>query len=356
MENIENNLFKTKKIANQFEEVKIANKDKHLEKKEKDKIYTVEIEKDKFYFAPCQSELKVRYMLPDGCENFAEIMENKNGKGSTLIFNKDCIIMPEDLSADSKKAMHLRFVRADRKQERAKGLKYGRIQQWNRLRKALKSENMQKFHYLGGFTMVPIYQDEIAVADYKVQGSTGWIVNKKEINPLLKKYPLSNSELEKIKADLLEAKNRLDKLENDYSDFNEQVSHYLWIEKHQNCEPRGHWNSYEVIQDNGQNLLYGKNNVIEDENGDLSVYCRGWGRDVKYKSIPENVNAIDMIENIPFDLKHFKQINCSVVHDNQAIWEAVASKEEVMQWIKTKRKPEIESLREQIKKYQNALK
>lgn len=140
----------------------------------------VGIAKDEVFFA--------NFMTPEGIENFAEIEQLE--RGSTKIKAKSALIMVvEGLHGSNKGCKHIRFVRFDRRSEGAKGLNTIEVKQWPRLRAALRYCEVPRIHAQGGFGQTLAYNDEIAVPDYSMSGSWGWVVRRKDIGKYLEALP-----------------------------------------------------------------------------------------------------------------------------------------------------------------------
>lgn len=127
------------------------------------------------------------YMIPDGIENFAELVQTERGS-TKIVPRRDIILVVEELHDSGKGAKHVRFARAAR--PNGKGLCFAESKKWPKLRAAMLHEKVPTRHSLGGFKFVPLYSDEIAVQNYSQSGSTGWIIRKKDIGGYLKKLPL----------------------------------------------------------------------------------------------------------------------------------------------------------------------
>ncbi len=134
-----------------------------------------------------------KYMIPNGTEELAEVERMENG--STKITAKtDLIAVVEGLHNSHLGAKHIRFFRTDRRAEGAKGLDFVQPKTWPRLRVALRHSQVPTVHAQGGFENIVAYSDEMAVPDYSVSGSGGWIVRRKEIKKYLDALPALQKE------------------------------------------------------------------------------------------------------------------------------------------------------------------
>lgn len=130
--------------------------------------------------------LLVEHMLTKGIEEFAEIKGEIKGELSLkkVVPRQPLILLVENLR--EKRCKHVRFARVDRG---AKGLDFARPKPWPRLRVALLHADVSPVHVLGGFENALVYQDEIAIPNYSISGSTGFIIPKREITKYLQSLP-----------------------------------------------------------------------------------------------------------------------------------------------------------------------
>jgi len=130
------------------------------------------------------------FMIPEGIENFGKI--ERVMRGATKIKAKSALIMVvEGLHPSKQGCKHIRFVRLDRGSEGA-GLATIEEKKWPRLRVALKHSNVPRIHVQGGFGQAVAYSDELAVPDYSMSGSWGWIVRREDIAKYLNALPPLN--------------------------------------------------------------------------------------------------------------------------------------------------------------------
>lgn len=88
---------------------------------------------------------------------------------------------------------HIRFTRPAR--ENAGEPEERNSKRWPRLRLALQKAGTAPLHFIGGFQWIPLYGDEIAINDYSVDGSYGWIVRSRDVPELLETVPLDEKGL-----------------------------------------------------------------------------------------------------------------------------------------------------------------
>lgn len=141
---------------------------------------TIGVAKGESFFA--------KYMVPDRTENFVEVERMENGS-TKLTAKADIIAVVENLHDSRRGCKHIRFIRADRKAENAKGLNFVQPKAWPRLRVALGHAGVPTVHAQGGFGNAVAYSDEIAVPNYSLSGSSGWIILRKEIRKYLDALP-----------------------------------------------------------------------------------------------------------------------------------------------------------------------
>ncbi len=128
------------------------------------------------------------FMTPEGIENFTEVEQLE--RGSTRIKAKAALIMVvEGLHESKHGCKHIRFVRFDRRSEGAHGLNGIEEKKWPRLRAALCHCEVSRIHAQGGFGQAVAYSDEMAVPDYSMSGSWGWIVKRNDIEKYLDALP-----------------------------------------------------------------------------------------------------------------------------------------------------------------------
>ena len=134
-----------------------------------------------------------KYMIPNGTEEFAEVERMENGS-TKLVAKEDLVAVVEGLHGSHLGAKHVRFLRADRKAEGAKGLDFVQPKAWPRLRVALRHAGESTVHAQGGFENAVAYSDEMAVPDYSMSGSSGWIIRRKNIGKYLDALPALQKE------------------------------------------------------------------------------------------------------------------------------------------------------------------
>ncbi len=125
------------------------------------------------------------HLVPEGIERFAK-MEALEGGSKKITAKIDILAVVEGLHSSTKGAKHVRFIRPNRK---GRGLKFAEFKPFPRLRAALWHEVMKPLHAPGGFESFVVYDDEIAVPDFSMSGTKGWIVQRKDIAGLLKRLP-----------------------------------------------------------------------------------------------------------------------------------------------------------------------
>lgn len=127
----------------------------------------------------------VKYMIPDGVEGLVDVIYKDISKSNHDGFNKitakqDILLLVENLEGLS--AKHCRFIRADRNWD---GLELRQVCRFPRAQNRLRKAGVPSLHFLGGFTMVPAFDDEVVIADYGVSGAYGWVVEKTVLTSLL---------------------------------------------------------------------------------------------------------------------------------------------------------------------------
>ncbi|MEI7425588.1 MAG: hypothetical protein WCK16_01510 [Candidatus Moraniibacteriota bacterium] len=126
------------------------------------------------------------FMIPEGIDAFAEI--ERTEKGSVKLTAKMyTIAVVEGLHQSGRGCKHVRFIRAGRSD--ADGLSFVQPKAWPRLRVALGHANVPTVHVQGGFESAIAYSDEIAVPNYSMSGSSGWIIRRKDIGKFLDALP-----------------------------------------------------------------------------------------------------------------------------------------------------------------------
>jgi len=133
-------------------------------------------------------EFFVNHMIPDDCRTFAKIERMENGS-KKLTTKTDLLAIVESLHKSQKGCKHIRFIRNDRSKEGARGLQVVTPKQWPRLRVALGYAGKPATHVQGGFENAVAYSDEIAIPNYSMSGSSGWIVRRDEIGKYLDALP-----------------------------------------------------------------------------------------------------------------------------------------------------------------------
>lgn len=130
-----------------------------------------------------------KYLVPEGTDNFAEV-EPVNGSAK-LTPRVDVIAVVEGLHTSRCGCKHVRFIRPDRRAEGARGLTFVEPKTWPRMRAALRHAGIPTLHAPGGFNEVVVgYSDEVAVADYSMAGSHGWIIIREKIPEYLDALPV----------------------------------------------------------------------------------------------------------------------------------------------------------------------
>lgn len=142
--------------------------------------------------------LLVKYIV-GYVESGVAIVEEKEGSYTKLTFLKNVVLVAEGYENRMGMQMckHLRFTREAVK----KSLNWVKenpncwfdpaecyladVHPWPRMRKALKNLGVPTIHIPGGFELVVAYDDEVAVPDYSMSGSHGWIIPKREIPRIL---------------------------------------------------------------------------------------------------------------------------------------------------------------------------
>jgi hypothetical protein len=124
----------------------------------------------------------VRRMKPDNLGELAEI----NG-GDQVVPRTAIIAVVEDLRPSGRSAFHMRFVRSARAD--AGQPAFVTVKQWQRARAAMRHAGVKPTRALGGFGYAVAYPDEIAVPDFSVSGSGGWILPRRQIGKNLDALP-----------------------------------------------------------------------------------------------------------------------------------------------------------------------
>lgn len=128
------------------------------------------------------------YMIPDGTDEFAEVEHMENGS-TKLKVKIDVVAVVEGLHKSRRGCKHIRHIRADRKAEGASGLDFVQPKAWPRLRVALRHAGVPSVHVSGGFPLSVAYGDELAVPDYSMSGSHGWVIRRRDIGGYLDSLP-----------------------------------------------------------------------------------------------------------------------------------------------------------------------
>lgn len=127
--------------------------------------------------------LKVWFMVSADVVHEVHHMDD----GSKLVnFHEDTLAVVEKFNPRKNHCKHLRFARPDR---HARGLAIGQDRSWPRLRKALQHIGLPTASALGGFSYVLSYVDEMAVQNFSMSGSKGWIIQKRDIGRYLAALP-----------------------------------------------------------------------------------------------------------------------------------------------------------------------
>lgn len=126
------------------------------------------------------------FMIPEGIEEFTEV--SRTEKGSAKLKTKAyTVAVVEGLHQSGRGCKHVRFIRAGR--GNAGELDFVQPKAWPRLRVALGHAGVQTVHVQGGFEGAVAYGDEIAVPNYSMSGSSGWIIRRKDIGKYLDALP-----------------------------------------------------------------------------------------------------------------------------------------------------------------------
>jgi hypothetical protein len=137
------------------------------------------------------------HLVPEGTERFAKV-ESLEGGSKKIIAEIDILAVVEGLHSSIKGAKHVRFVR---EKKEGKGLKFVGFKPFPKMRAALRHAGVEPLHAPGGFENFVIYDDEVAVPDFSMSGTKGWIVPRKEIAGYLKGLPpLENFDSGEIKS------------------------------------------------------------------------------------------------------------------------------------------------------------
>jgi hypothetical protein len=330
------------------------------------KVYVKKVSGEEFVFAPKGARFYAKFMTPEGIEDFATIKRMENGSAK-LVFTKDSILDVEELHPNHITCKHIRFIRERRQKS---GLHWELAKQWSRLRAAL-CQTEATHHYCGGFASIPLYGDEIAVKNYAVSGSSGWIILRKDIDSYLATVPFSDEKIQQLtaRADALEAE-----LENIFSDesLRQAAGGYSWFEANMACLPRAiddakEWIKVVVHFDGSNNKSFGYNSLRENPDGDLSYYARGWCKDVRYKSLPQGavdvpidsyryLGLFDNSDEYNINNSGWTQIEIDCMVDNRSIHHIEFTKEQVIQYINKNNAERMKSLREKIRKIRISLK
>ena len=148
----------------------------------------------------------IRYMVEkDDNKDLADVDYKDVSRGNHRGFHKvtakqDIILLVEDLYGNGKTAKHCRFIRADRKD--AVNLELRQVRRFPRAQRRLRKAGMPHLTFIGGFNLVPAYDDEAVIADYWESGTHGWVVERGPHGPsrlitprrlyLLSNYPAAN--------------------------------------------------------------------------------------------------------------------------------------------------------------------
>ncbi len=124
-------------------------------------------------------------IIPEGVDGL--VKQETTGNGSTRITaTENLILVAEKFHRSGQGAKHIRYIRPDRQTE---GLHFAEFKPFPRARSALKKANRPRVHVPGGLHNLVIYRDEIAVPDFAVKGSHGWIVLRTDIDRYLSLLP-----------------------------------------------------------------------------------------------------------------------------------------------------------------------
>lgn len=126
------------------------------------------------------------HMVPEGIEELVEVEQMENG--SRKVTAKVTVIVgAEGVHGSRRGCKHIRFIRSAR--EDASGLHFAEAMKWPRLRVALGFAGLPTVIALGGLQSALVYRDEVAVANFAVSGSSGWIILRKDIGNYLEALP-----------------------------------------------------------------------------------------------------------------------------------------------------------------------
>jgi len=225
--------------------------------------------------------LKVGFICADVAD-VADWVSPDEGHATFVTFKKDALVLVSELSADLRYAKHLRFAREDR---HLVGLTLA-SRNWPRIRRALKEMGIEPTHMPGGFCPV-VYPDEIAIDNFSMSGSTGWIISKRLLRDILKANPMSEATKAKLVEDLKFA-------EQQYRDYTSdaKVRELAGMMLSEVWRPNSTWwTRVTVVMAEGIKT-FGYNCMEEASGGSLSYYARGWGRTVNYRPIPEGASLV----------------------------------------------------------------
>jgi len=127
----------------------------------------------------------VRHIIPDGVDRLVRVSEANNGV--RLAAKADILLVAEGVTESLRSARHVRFIRKSRRG--ASNLMFVSEKPWPRLRAALLYSGVQPVRVPGGFSRAILYGDEIAVPNFSVSGSSGWIIRRCDIQNYLNAMP-----------------------------------------------------------------------------------------------------------------------------------------------------------------------
>jgi len=236
--------------------------------------------------------LFVLHMTPNNIENFA-ICEETYSLSKKITFHTKCVALLEGVTDNLKTAKHMRTIREFSENVDIRGFKI-----WSRMRKILQKNKVQTIPVLGGFQNVLTVPDEVAIADFAVTGSSGWVVKNNLISALIRKNPLPPERIQQLQEEL-------EKLEKKYNNLfsnnhlKEMAGKILWDGwREVGVNMLALQEGEEWVRITNGDKTYGFNSMEEvgaNEEGLLRYECQARRRTVYYKPIPEN--SADVIFN-----------------------------------------------------------
>lgn len=143
-----------------------------------------------------------------------------NVEEGALVFKTNCLVVLEHYAKRAGVCRHARYAREGDGSQLAyapegyrwsypcQGYYLAKLTPWPRFRTALQRAGTPRIHIPGGFEYVLLLKGEIAVPDYSMAGSHGWIVKKGEVKELLDEHnPLTQERINILQERLEELKN-----------------------------------------------------------------------------------------------------------------------------------------------------